>query len=644
VAEHVEVTVRRLRREEGFALITALVVLIMLTVLGMAAVLTASRDIDIAGSQKRASRAFYLAEAGIEHVRKDIVEVGFVDDGLSPMHNVFSWLDGLVGDTLIADCSLSAGTYTVVVVDVIDRGTVAPFTSCRDIHLTSIGIDHANNETRTIEFVDRVGLVPTDIFNYAYFMNHFGWMSGFGSGNLIVNGNAKANGHMHLLAGHWTVNGNPRYDIFTGLAQDDGGAYAHGYVITNGTWHGMAANPINRHDQDPFTRMPNLNDSGDSDGDGNVQEISPYYEELARGLYPDSPMGRVGVDANGDGTLQASEILFEGVLGDDPGEKQNIYIEGTAAAPILVEGPVVVRGDLIISGVVSGHGSFYTGRNVHVPKNLQYLDPPATPPVFNWGVETPAEYAARVDTWYAANRNADLVCLAARENIVTGDYSAAQFNGPMGWLHDHRNNGREDVGYDGVFGRMDDPHSPYGPSDGENDHTWTVLCRNTTTNEVQWMDLAVIAGSANPPVGWVVVPGSGEDVDGDGEYDDRYELPMMELASAVDTAFIANLPASATSFSDLCDGDDKVGIIEALLYTNHASAGLYDRAPSVDSTIFNGSVVARNEAWVIHGNGKITMTHDERLNTRYWQDIESTGLILPRVKAVLAVGWREVID
>lgn len=57
---------RQLGNERGVVLVTALMVMALLTVIGMAALSTSDTELQISGNQRVASRAFYLAEAGIQ--------------------------------------------------------------------------------------------------------------------------------------------------------------------------------------------------------------------------------------------------------------------------------------------------------------------------------------------------------------------------------------------------------------------------------------------------------------------------------------------------------------------------------------------------------------------------------------------------
>ncbi len=628
------------KKEEGIALIVVLSIIIMLALLGTAAVMTSKTEVDITGSQRRTVSAFYIAEAGIERAMNSYLWSGFFDENLSPMNDLFGWLDSQEDSVLYQDVPLGEGIYTVRVLDVSNPGAVPPFIEARDVIIESIGQITQTGEEKRITYQVRFGIRPSWVFDYSYFMNHFGWWAGFGAGNAVINGNTRANSHYDLLSGQLTVNGSPHWNIFDGSMLDNGGVYAGGYVFpTSGAgYNGMAQYDANRHSYggvdkslaDPaIIPMPNLNDPSDADNDGNVQELNPYYEKLARGEFGNSP-GKIGIDANNNGVLESGEILFTGVYGDEVGETGNIVLEGESDQPILIDGPVVVTNNLIIKGTISGKGTIYSGRNTYIAGDLVYKDPPSSPPVFNYGAETPEEFQERVDEWKADNADKDIVGLATRENIVVADYTDNGFSYAMSWLEDYRNNGKEDVGIDGVFGRLDDPSNPYGASEKENDGKWTVQCRNTSTGRVEWKDLPISGGSAVVPPGWKVVPGTGEDVDGDGQYDSEYDYNRdIQLDVPLDDAHFANLPPGVSNFGDIAA--DRVNQINACMYTNHALAGLYGGNAQV-----MGAEVARNEAQVIFGTS-ITLTYDARL-TGGGIDF---GLHLPRVKGKRRIGWKE---
>ncbi|MBS1700655.1 MAG: hypothetical protein JST12_03270 [Armatimonadetes bacterium] len=86
---------------------------------------------------------------------------------------------------------------------------------------------------------------------------------------------------------------------------------------------------------------------------------------------------------------------------------------GTSAHPIKIHGPVTISQDAVIKGYVSGQGTIYTGRNVHVVGSLRYT----TPPDFRGTSPTDID---------DQNEQADVLGLAARGSVIFGDPS--QFN------------------------------------------------------------------------------------------------------------------------------------------------------------------------------------------------------------------------
>jgi hypothetical protein len=637
-----------LRSQKGAALLIALGILAMLSFIGIATVTTSSIDISISGSDKRATQALYLAEAGLERASYGHLWGGFYDESLSPMVDLFSWLESQQGVSVYSSERLgSQGSYSVSVTSVTDPGTVEPFAECREVTLESVGRVAGGSETRTVRETFRMGTLPAGVFDYGYFMNHFGWFAGFPSGKAVINGNVRTNGHFDVLSGYVTINGNPRYDQFSGAATDHGGVYSGGYVKPSSGqgYKGMAQYAENRHSYggadsgptDPAViPMPNLNDAGDADGDGNVQELNPYYLRLANGELG-SDAGRVGIDANGDGTLQTKEVIFSGTYGDDRRETGNVILSGTKKKPILVEGPVVVTGNLVIKGKVSGQGAFYVGRNTYVADDITYLNSPSKPPVYDYGRETAAEYKNRVNDWIEANHDKDLVSFQTRESIVVGDFTKSSWTrnitGSGGWLRDYRNDGEEDVGVDGVFGSLDSPDNPYAASEKENDGYWTVEIYNTSTGEREIRDLRIAGGGVTVPGGWRVVPGTGEDVDGDGEYDGSYSQSQdIDFDVGWKASNWLNFDSKKKKYSKFAA--NQVRYIDGMLYTNHALAGSFKNQSEI-----NGAVIARNECMVVYG-AKLSITHDPRL-IGIGKGGASYGVYLSQVKAMISVGWEE---
>jgi hypothetical protein len=636
---------KSLYNKKGMAMIVVLPILLMITLLGIAAVMNSNTDIDISGSVKRGSQTFYVAEAGLERAINEYIWGNFYDENVSPITDPFSWLDNLSDSAFYDDIALGGeGTYKVYVENIDNPGAQSPYIDCRDVTIVAEGHAAGGNEKVVLQATMRFGILPAEVFDYSYFINHFGWWSGFSSGRAKANGNVRANGHFDLLSGYFTCNGNPRLDPVSGEVMDGGGIYSGGYVFPTGGsgYQGMASDAANRHSYAGVDRaendraqieMPNLNDPADLDNDGIVQELNPYYIELANGNYG-NPAGKVGIDTNGDGVLQSSEVVVNGAFGDDVGESGDLALVGSSANPVIIEGTVAVTNNLAITGVVQGKGAFYVGRNTYVGSGVTYKNQLTARPTYNYPTETPEQYQSRVNQWKADNAGADMVAFMTVNNIVAGNHTTSSWQnyitGSGGWLRDYRNNGQEDVGVDGVFGDLTSSSDPYQASEREGDGYFTVVIADEAGHQHQ-ADLPIVGGDAQIPSGYHIVPGTGEDIDGDGQYGGTYSYSND---IGFDNSFTGfhNLPGGVSNYGDFASSS--VSRMDGVFYTNHALAGWFQGGCQ-----FNGSVVARNESMILT-SGEVTLNHDERLSSNY-QDLMDMNMYVPLTKAYSTVSWED---
>jgi len=81
---------------------------------------------------------------------------------------------------------------------------------------------------------------------------------------------------------------------------------------------------------------------------------------------------------------------------------------GTASKPIKIHGPVTISQDAVIKGYISGQGTIYTGRNVHILGSVRYTNKP------DFRGSSPSV----IDN---QNEKADVLGLAARGSVIMGD-------------------------------------------------------------------------------------------------------------------------------------------------------------------------------------------------------------------------------
>ncbi|HHI81290.1 MAG TPA: hypothetical protein ENK02_15100 [Planctomycetes bacterium] len=293
----------------------------------------------------------------------------------------------------------------------------------------------------------------------------------------------------------------------------------------------------------------------------------------------------------------AGTVVSNAVYGDEPGEKQNLYLHGTSSNPIEIHGTVVVRGDVLITGVVKGQGAIYSGGNVFIPNNLNYADPPSS--------SRPADGTeAATEAWLTANKNKDFLGLFAKENVVLGDYTNSYWqNYVSNWLGNPMNASEEDAGEDQVPNTKNGRDGSPGTADDdllEGDGQWTT---EKYTAEDQALGLIPPGKSVGDPI-----PGTGEDIDGDGVYDPTLTVADLQVKDPLTPSkWGGNIPGTGISnYSDIAS--IYMTNLDGVFYTNHAFAWL--TVPGTDINV-NGAIISRNES-IIYG-GKIYMNYDARM-------------------------------
>lgn len=562
----------------------------------------------------RRTQALYVAQAGIEDLVRELSNMR----NASPLNAPFVWYDSLAGDTMrdgswLTRDGVTAGQFDVVVtqVNAVDGWT-------RDLVVQAAGYvpskDHPHAVRRRIDAVLRVSVGRSEVFDYVYFINNWGWYYG---STIIANGNVRSNGQFDGGGYAATINAIPRFDKLEGADfqgfKDDGGMFSGWNMISTGNMQGDANTVWTQADADAGKCEPE--DVGEKRCQHSYQPkvLMPNLSDLA--VYEDLAKEKGAYIKVGD------QFIVSAVQGDDAGERQHLYLRGTAEDPIEISGPVVVRGCLIISGVVKGQGSIYSGGNVYVPQNLTYQNPPSATPT------DPDETA--METWIAANANADALGLFAREHVVIGDYTDNWWQYYVNsWRSDHRNKSEEDAGEDGIPNTRAGRDGVHGTADDdvlEDDNVWTVEYYTTMHQSEGLIPEGLDVGDP--------IPGTGEDIDGDGEYDRTCKMNEFNLPMSLSSVHWAgNVPPPGTQYTDIASCSSLTRL-DAAFYTNHHFAML--TLAWGQDMVFNGCIVSRNES-IIYGTNHCILNYDYRL----LGEGESHGFYLPKTwNPVETVFW-----
>lgn len=233
---------RGLRGEGGAAsLAITLGLVLIMTLMGLAFLVYARRQSSLVGADQDSALALYAAEAGFERARRDIENAwrGYLGARANKAEHQLRWFKcsklALQGQTGTCDANAFTGNnvydpsqrqnvnfpqvnptakYSVAVG--YDYTDVPPNDTGNYVNaiITVSGHAGSTNKEKIVEGVVRFEVAPSQVFNYAYFINNRATID-IGAGSRI-NGNVRANGNINVISG--VVNG----EIIAGVNTDIG--------------------------------------------------------------------------------------------------------------------------------------------------------------------------------------------------------------------------------------------------------------------------------------------------------------------------------------------------------------------------------------------------------------------------------------
>ena len=304
----------------------------------------------------------------------------------------------------------------------------------------------------TIEETVRYAASRSQVFNNAYFVNNYGWFQGSGA---TANGDVRSNGNMFLDTG-CKINGR----VFASQNEEldaDGDVDGRGKMDNYDTYRSGSYGTSNRarpllndyvtHETNPggydaptsrnisdqtldnrihanldtMVEMPYIGDLSSDESDYRLwaEELHAANPNLATIKQGGQTLVSVYYDGVGPSGVEYQTDAAGNRLKDSDGKDLRaadygaLVLEGTENDPIVINGPVIIPSDVIIKGYVTGQGSIYSGRNIHIVGDIKYKNPP------QW---------ANKSTSNTSNSSKDMLGLMAKGNIVLGDYTES------GWL------------------------------------------------------------------------------------------------------------------------------------------------------------------------------------------------------------------
>ena len=651
------------RQRKGYALLITLCVLMVAGGISLASVGYVARSARQTRVYLARSRCRFAAQSVIEQAKARIQKgfssyaggSGAASIKIDPRQaEVYDWFDSISGDRK----TIGKGSKTVTLQDSGTTnavGSVGGVNGCRVYVAIGKCVDHASNSsvaivpivaTAVYEFEDGMRVTSTiqervifgtgqsQVFDYAYFVNNYGWMNG---STITINGDLRANGNVSLSQS--TVNGfvyaaaNDELDVDGTVtlksspqiknrdsyrstagnrARPDKEDYDTSKSFDAPKSSGTITGPKyaydedgNRYVSDPGTKTasgdPIVNEESDSLPMPFVSDLGNYVEYAkekgGRLSYPKcSYTDSLGSNRNVSAGTVYAHYSGTGPSGDaTAADNGALVLVGTAANPIVIDGPVVVDSDVIIKGYVSGKGTIYSGRNIHIVGDITYVNAP------NWGHEDVDDAAVE-----ASNAQKDMLGLVAKGNIVVGDSSSDSWHTGSYGVDSYINGGRSSV-VNSYACDESDKNIGY-PSTFAGDYTAVEQVSAGTMTASQ---IAGAVGGYDTSSGqFGKVRAKTVTLDTYSTYYDRWG----RLQKVYDTKTVLATSYDRRYYETVCDdavlksfADSKISQIDAIMYNNHGTFGKLGGTSSYgygsSYVNINGSLVCRDEALIYNANG-----------------------------------------
>lgn len=465
----------------------------------------------------------------------------------------------------------------------------------------------------SVTFAERVsfGVDRSKVFDYAYFVNNYGWFEG---STITANGAVRANGDMSLSQSP-KVNGdvfaarndelNVPGDIKNGTGtMDNKSTYRSTQYGTSNRARPLQVTqddggynaPVTVTSADLTARLHgNLREGLDMPWISGLNEYIEYGKELKSTL---SQGGTYYINNANSGDPNYGYYQGAGPSGDpELPDNHALVLEGTQINPIRINGPVVVSNDVVIKGYVTGQGTIYSSRNIHILGDIKYVNPP------NWANKEAASGTG--------NASKDLLCLSAKGNIVMGDCTSSS------WL---------DTTLKKVLTQQ--PYvQPYACAQAD---------------DGSWIDGDI----GYPKAGDTVFAGNYTAADGGRKVAEmpvyRQEWNGRRWQNVLDHYDYSSSTGrryydSVVAPSEISSRATTITQIDAVLYNNHGIFG------KLGQCTINGSLVCRNEGMIF--SGKLYLNWDYRLYSGSPENVmnQLVGMPLGTGKPIV-LSWQEVPD
>lgn len=206
------------KRERGSAMLIAFCLMLLVTAVAMSVISSGTGRIDAAARNSFDVQSTELCEAGTQNLALSLWLPFQSNQNFTTMDAALS--SATPNSPAMATTGVLSGnlTYASAVIGYTIVDSYTRLVTIRTVgwqDLNGNGVVDVGEPQKVVDVNYTFQLTRSQVFDYAYFVNNYGWMDGFGPNDLVVNGDMRANGNFSITDGAPTVNGS----IFAAMNQ-----------------------------------------------------------------------------------------------------------------------------------------------------------------------------------------------------------------------------------------------------------------------------------------------------------------------------------------------------------------------------------------------------------------------------------------
>ncbi len=422
------------QNNEGFVLAAVLMLLLIGSLVAGAFMISSRQTQRTVERWQAYDECLWAAQMAMEKVKSNIYTNFDVYNNFTFSWTNIYWLvahakDYSTNGSLTTIVGADSLYPTAVITATVTNSSVSGTFESQMLYITNRVTATWRGVTRTTEETVRYILSRSEVFDYAYFINNFGWFRGV---DMVVNGDIRSNYNIELNSTTLVLNGRsyahgtnqvlktPVKWTYTAYSNDIYHAYSRPGFNVDFNTNNSASVWSNGYNVNSTFRSNNV-DALEMSYIGNLDDYRYYAQEKNGtisnnyGIIVDAVFSGIGPSGY---TNAADRTGFTGFT--NGADRGSLVLIGTSNNPIRINGPVVIDGDLIIKGYYTGQGTIYAGRNIHVIGDLI-----ATNPVI-W--KHPDTASGFTNTTLPVNLTKDFLGLCSKGSIVLGDYNESSFD------------------------------------------------------------------------------------------------------------------------------------------------------------------------------------------------------------------------